>query len=58
MLGAGLKTSGLLLLSLGIAATLFGSFYIRLPGLSKEIKKPVSTWFGRATPRGRLEQES
>lgn len=47
----GLKPSGLLLIALGVAVAIFGlaagSFHIRLPGLDREVKKPLPGWFGR-----------
>jgi hypothetical protein len=47
----GLRSSGVLLVALGIAVALFGlvagSFHIRLPGLQREVKKPLPGWFGR-----------
>ena len=39
------------LVALGIAVAIFallpGSFYVRLPGLEREARKQVLTWFGR-----------
>jgi len=45
------KRYGLLLVALGIAVAIFGLvagiFYIRLPGLQSEVKKPLPVGLGR-----------
>jgi hypothetical protein len=47
----GLKPYGLVLVALGIAVAIFGlvagSFHVRLPGLQREVKRPLPGWFGR-----------
>jgi len=50
--GGGFKTSGILLLGVGIAAIVLGllpvgNFFTELPTLRGIIRKPLPRWFGR-----------
>ena len=51
-IGAGFKTSGIFLVGLGIAVTVFGllpgsNFFTELPTLRGIVRKPLPRWFGR-----------
>jgi hypothetical protein len=52
LIGGGFKTSGVLLVVVGIAVAVFGllpgtNFFIKLPTLRGIVKKPVPLWSGR-----------
>jgi len=52
LIGQGFKTSGILLVALGVAITVFGllpgvNFFTELPTLRGIVRKPVPRWSGR-----------
>ena len=52
MIGEGFKTSGALLVFVGAVTAIFGilpggTFFIPLPSVRGELKKPIPTWLGR-----------
>lgn len=51
LIGQRFKTSGILLVALGVAVTVFGllpgDFFTELPTLRGVVRKPLPRWFGR-----------
>jgi hypothetical protein len=52
LIGQGFKTSGILLVALGVTVTVFGllpgaNFFTKLPTLRGVVRKPLPRWSGR-----------